>query len=159
MQWDEHFMSIALIVAMKSKDPSTQVGAVIVSPHKVVVSTGYNGAPRGVDDDLVTKQQGTAKYAIVAHAELNAIIQAQRDLNGYMMYCNVFPCNECMKTIIQSGIKEVYYLHMPSSQGWQEAIKFATLMAEQAGVKLFSRENWFINSIVNVLDAQVRVRK
>ena len=116
ISWDEYFMGIAMLAAKRSKDPSTQVGACIVSPDNIIISTGYNGMPKGCsDDEFPWERSGTdeneTKYPFVVHAELNAILNANgRDLRGSRLYVALFPCNECAKAIIQSGVKEVYYL-------------------------------------------------
>lgn len=115
LSWDDYFMSIAMLSAQRSKDPSTQVGACIVSPDKKIIGTGYNGFPTGCsDDDLPWAREGDfldVKYSYVCHAELNAILNSSgKSLNGCSIYVALFPCNECAKAIIQSGIKEVVYL-------------------------------------------------
>ena len=113
ISWDEYFMGVAKLAALRSKDPSTQVGACIVSPDNIIISTGYNGMPMGCsDDDFPWGRDGAeTKYPYVVHAELNAILNANgRDLRGSRVYVALFPCNECAKAIIQSGIKEVVYL-------------------------------------------------
>ena len=112
ISWDEYFMGIAILAAKRSKDPSTQVGACIVSEDNIIISTGYNGMPKGCSDDEFpwdrTGEQ--TKYPYVVHAELNAILNANgRDLRGSRVYVALFPCNECAKAIIQSGIREVIY--------------------------------------------------
>ena len=111
--WDEYFMGVAKLAACRSKDPSTQVGACVVSPENIIISTGYNGMPMGCSDDAFPWDRDGAetKYPYVVHAELNAILNANgRDLRGSRVYVALFPCNECAKAIIQSGIKEVVYL-------------------------------------------------
>ena len=113
ISWDEYFMGIAMLAAKRSKDPSTQVGACIVSPDNIIISTGYNGMPKGCsDDEFPWDREGEeTKYPYVVHAELNAILNANgRDLRGSRVYVALFPCNECAKAIIQSGVKEVVYL-------------------------------------------------
>ena len=113
ISWDEYFMGVAMLAARRSKDPSTQVGACIVSQDNIIISTGYNGMPKGCsDDDFPWDREGAdTKYPYVVHAELNAILNASgRDLRGSKLYVALFPCNECAKAIIQSGVKEVYYL-------------------------------------------------
>ena len=115
LSWDEYFMGIALLSAQRSKDPSTQVGACIVNDDKKIVGVGYNGFPMGCDDDdLPWEREGAfldTKYPYVCHAELNAILNSiSRDLKGCSIYVALFPCNECAKAIIQSGIKEIIYL-------------------------------------------------
>ena len=113
ISWDEYFMGIALLAARRSKDPSTQVGACIVSPENIIISTGYNGMPKGCsDDEFPWDREGeNTKYPYVVHAELNAILNANgRDLRDSRIYVALFPCNECAKAIIQSGVKQVIYL-------------------------------------------------
>lgn len=111
--WDEYFMGIALLASKRSKDPNTQVGACIVDDNNVIISTGYNGFPKGCsDDEFPWEREGEiTKYPFVVHAELNAILNATgKSLRGSKIYVALFPCNECAKAIIQSGIKEVVYL-------------------------------------------------
>ena len=113
ISWDEYFMGIAMLAAKRSKDPSTQVGACIVSQDNIIISTGYNGMPKGCsDDEFPWERNGEdTKYPYVVHAELNAILNANgRDLRGSKLYVALFPCNECAKAIIQSGVQEVVYL-------------------------------------------------
>jgi dCMP deaminase len=116
INWDEYFMGIAMLTAKRSKDPSTQVGACIVSKDNIIISTGYNGMPKGCSDDefpweRAGEQEDMTKYPYVVHAELNAILNANgRDLRGSRIYVALFPCNECAKAIIQSGVSEVLYL-------------------------------------------------
>lgn len=113
ISWDEYFMGIAKLAALRSKDPSTQVGACIVSQDNIIISTGYNGMPKGCSDDEYPwgREGAQTKYPYVVHAELNAILNANgRDLRGSKLYVALFPCNECAKAIIQSGVREVFYL-------------------------------------------------
>ena len=113
ISWDEYFMGVAMLAARRSKDPSTQVGACIVSQDNIIISTGYNGMPKGCSDDEFPwgREGAETKYPYVVHAELNAILNANgRDLRGSRIYVALFPCNECAKAIIQSGVKEVLYL-------------------------------------------------
>jgi len=136
ISWDEYFLGVAMLAARRSKDPSTQVGACIVSADNIIISTGYNGMPKGCSDDEFpwNREGAETKYPFVVHAELNAILNASgRDLRGSRIYVALFPCNECAKAIIQSGIREVLYL----------SDKYATTpttlaskrMLEAAGVK------------------------
>ena len=111
--WDEYFMGLALLSARRSKDPSTQVGASIVNKDNLIMSVGYNGMPRGCSDDEFpwSREGEDNKYLYVCHAELNAILNSGgRDLRGCRIYTALFPCNNCAKAIIQSGIVEVCYL-------------------------------------------------
>ena len=113
INWDEYFMGIAMLAARRSKDPNTQVGACIVSQDNIIISTGYNGMPKGCsDDEYPWEREGEdTKYPYVVHAELNAILNASgRSLKGSRLFVALFPCNECAKAIIQSGISEVVYL-------------------------------------------------
>ena len=113
LSWDEYFMGLAHLSAMRSKDPSTQVGAVIVDQEHKVVGIGYNGLPIGCsDDEFPWDREGgmlETKYAFVVHAELNAILNSTRDLHGCTLYVSLFHCNECAKAIIQSGIRKIVY--------------------------------------------------
>lgn len=114
MSWDDYFMGVAVLSGFRSKDPNTQVGACIVSEDKKILSVGYNGMPTGCDDDeMPWGREGESaletKYPFVCHAELNAILNSRHDLKGSKIYVSLFPCNECAKAIIQSGIKEVVY--------------------------------------------------
>ena len=112
ISWDEYFMGVALLAARRSKDPNTQVGACIVSPDNIILSTGYNGLPCCCSDDVFPweREGAETKYPYVVHAELNAILNAGgRVLRGARLYVALFPCNECAKAIIQSGIREIIY--------------------------------------------------
>lgn len=107
-------MGVSLLAAKRSKDPNTQVGACIVDENNIILSTGYNGFPFGCsDDDYPWEREGeNTKYKYVVHAELNAILNANgKSLKGARIYVDLFPCNECAKAIIQSGISEVVYLY------------------------------------------------
>ena len=114
ISWKEYFMSIALLSAQRSKDSNTQVGACIVNDEHKIVSVGYNGMPIGCEDDeMPWEREGEyldTKYPFVCHAELNAILNCNTDLHGCTLYVTLFPCNECAKAIIQSGIRRVVYL-------------------------------------------------
>ena len=113
ISWDEYFMGVAVLAGKRSKDPNTQVGACIVSPENIIVSTGYNGFPMGCsDDEYPWEREGEeTKYPFVVHAELNAILNSHgRTLAGSRIYVALFPCNECAKAIIQAGLREVVYL-------------------------------------------------
>ena len=117
LSWDEYFMAVAKLSAMRSKDPHTQVGACIVSNDNRILSIGYNGAPNGFNDEkFLWGREGNpleTKYLYVVHAERNAILNyrgSRKDLENSKIYVDLFPCNECAKEIIQAGIKEVVYL-------------------------------------------------
>ena len=114
ISWDEYFMGVAMLSGMRSKDPNTQVGCCIVSQDNKILSMGYNGLPIGCsDDDFPWEREGDpleTKYLFTAHSELNAILNyGGGSLRGAKLYVSLFPCNECAKAIIQSGIKEVIY--------------------------------------------------
>lgn len=138
LSWDEYFMGVALLAARRSKDPSTQVGACIVDPQNIILSTGYNGFPYGCsDDEYPWARRGElcdTKYPFVVHAELNAILNAQgRSLRGARIYVALFPCNECAKAIIQSGIKEVIYISDKYRN--TDSVRASKRMFDAAGVK------------------------
>lgn len=144
ISWDEYFMSVALLAAMRSKDPNTQVGACIVGEDKRIISTGYNGFPCGCsDDDFPWDREGEeTKYPYVVHAELNAILNAGgRNLSGSKLYVALFPCNECAKAIIQAGIKTVVYLS--DKYDGTPSVLASKRMLRAAGVELvkFEPEN------------------
>ena len=127
LKWDDYFMSVAFLSAQRSKDPNKQVGAVIVGPDRVIMGVGYNGFPRGCSDsDLPWAKKSTngnpmeTKYAYVCHAEMNAIMNKNsQSLHGATVYVTMYPCNECAKLIIQSGIREVVYFEgkLPMARG------------------------------------------
>lgn len=114
LSWDEYFMGVAQLSGLRSKDDSSQVGACIVNPKNRIVGIGYNGLPIGCsDDEFPWEREGAfldTKYPYVVHAEPNAILNATVPLEGSRIYVTLFPCNECAKLIIQSGIREVVYL-------------------------------------------------
>lgn len=114
ISWDEYFMGVAMLSAMRSKDPNTQVGACIVSSDHKILSMGYNGFPLGCsDDEFPWCREGDPlenKYFYTTHSELNAILNYRGgSLEGATMYVTLFPCNECAKAIIQAGIKRLVY--------------------------------------------------
>ena len=115
LSWDEYFIGVAKLSGLRSKDPNTQVGCCIVNQNKKIVAVGYNGMPIGCNDkdfpwDVKEGSLENTKYAYVVHAELNAILNSTQQLCGCTIYVSLFPCNECSKAIIQSGIKEIVYL-------------------------------------------------
>lgn len=118
LSWHDTFMLMAHLISQRSKDPNTQVGAVIVDENNVVLGMGYNGWPRGIATNAFPWSRGSGydkkdflqtKYPYVVHAEVNAILNTNQSVKGSKMYCPVFPCNDCAKVIIQAGIKEVIY--------------------------------------------------
>lgn len=137
ISWDEYFMGVAVLSARRSKDPNTQVGACIVNDKNKIVGAGYNGLPMGCDDDeFPWEKQGDflqTKYPYICHAELNAILNnIGMDLQGCKIYTALFPCNECAKAIIQSGIAEVIYLS--DKYAGSDTAKASRLMLDKAGI-------------------------
>ena len=137
--WDDYFMGVSLLAAERSKDPSTQVGACIVSDDNRILSTGYNGFPQGCSDDEFPWNRdastGETKYNFVVHAELNAILNAGgKSLIGSRIFVSLFPCHECAKAIIQAGVKEVVYLS--DKYNGTESDNASKRMLNAAGVKL-----------------------
>ena len=139
LSWDEYFMGVAMLASYRSKDPNTQVGACIVNSKNRIMSVGYNGFPMGCsDDEFPWERQGSAydtKYFYVCHAELNAILNSRdSNLDGCRIYVALFPCNECAKAIIQSGIREVVYISDKYAE--TESTRASKRMFDAAGVKL-----------------------
>lgn len=141
LNWDEYFMYLVKLSAMRSKDPSTQVGACIVSSTNRILSIGYNGAPNGFSDDKFPwGREGhplETKYMYVVHAERNAILNyrgSKKDLEGAKIYVDLFPCNECAKEIIQTGISEVIYLTDLFKSG-QDMVTASKRLFDECGVK------------------------
>lgn len=137
LSWDEYFMGIAVLSAKRSKDPSTQVGACIVDEHNKIVGIGYNGFPIGCSDnhlpwDRKADNVNDTKYPYVVHAEVNAILNSTKKLYGARIYVALFPCNECAKVIIQSGIREVVY--MSDKYKDTDSVKAAKRMFDLAGL-------------------------
>ncbi len=137
ISWDAYFMGIALLSANRSKDPGTQVGACIVSPEKKILTMGYNGMPTGCSDDMMPwEREGEpleTKYMYVCHAEFNAILNnGGRSLKGATLYSTLFPCNECAKAIIQSGIARVVYLEDKYAE--TDSVIASKRMFDMAGV-------------------------
>lgn len=138
LKWDEYFMGIALLSAKRSKDPSTCVGACIVSEDNKILSVGYNGMPIGCsDDEYPWEREGSAldtKYFYVCHAEMNAILNYTGiHMKGAKIYVTLFPCNECTKALIQKGITEIIY--MSDKYAETDAVKAAKRMLNSAGVR------------------------
>ena len=140
ISWDEYFMGIALLSAQRSKDNSSQVGACIVSPENKILSMGYNGMPIGCYDDAMPwSREGEpldTKYMYVCHAELNAILNhasSVGSLRGAKLYTTLFPCNECAKAIIQSGIARVVFYDNKYED--TDAVKASKRMFDMVGIK------------------------
>lgn len=133
ISWDEYFMGVAVLSGMRSKDPNTQVGACIVSKDNKILSMGYNGFPIGCsDDEFPWCREGEgleSKYLYSTHSELNAILNYRGgSLEGAILYVTLFPCNECAKAIIQSGIKEIVY----------DSDKYADTVSTKASKKMLT---------------------
>ncbi len=139
ISWSDYFMGIAILSAHRSKDPNSQVGACIVSPQNKILGIGYNGFPLGCsDDELPWAREAESpldtKYPYVCHAELNAVMNKNAaDLTGSTAYVTLFPCNECAKILIQSGIRRIVYLSDKYHD--TDASRAARRMFEMAGVK------------------------
>jgi len=135
--WDETLMQMCKVIAKRSKDPSTQTGACIVNDKNIIIGFGYNGFPRGCGDDKLSWARegefGDTKYPYVVHSEENAVLNANAPTEGSRIYCTLFPCNECVKVIIQKGIREIIYENdkYHDNKEWVAARK----MLDLAGVK------------------------
>lgn len=144
INWDEYFMGVAILSGKRSKDPNTQVGACIVNRDNKIVGVGYNGFPQGCsDDEFPWHREGEfleTKYPFVCHAELNAILNSVKATRGCKIYVGLFPCHECAKAIIQSGIEEVIYLS--DKYNGTESDRASKKMFQAAGVNFrqFSSE-------------------
>ena len=133
--WDARFLEMAKLVSSWSKDPSTQVGAVITK-GKFVVSIGFNGHPKGVEDSGERLENREVKYRTIIHAELNAILTSRQDLNDCTVYVWPFmPCSQCGGAIVQSGIKRVV-APKSDNERWIESFNFTKRLFEEAGVEL-----------------------
>lgn len=134
--WDEYFMGVAVMSTYRSKDPKTQVGACIVNKDNKILSIGYNGSPRGFADDILPwNSEGEfkeLKNSYVCHSELNAILNYKGDLTDTKLYVTLFPCNECAKAIVQSGIKEVIYLE---EYRHSDILEVTKKIFDQVGIK------------------------
>lgn len=144
LSWDEYFMGTAILASTRSKDPKNRVGACIINDDKKILSIGYNGLTKGMDDNRFdwlssgeeTGEKMKIKDYFVVHAERNAILNSRGsgdDLEGGTLYVTWFPCTECAKEIIQSGIKKVVYLRMYSKQ---DLVKISKKMFEAAGIEV-----------------------
>ena len=134
-KWDERFLDLADRIAAWSKDPSTKVGAVIIRPNRTLVSIGYNGLPRGIEDIYERYEDRETKYQMVIHAEMNAILTATEELKGYTLYVTpLHPCPQCAATIIQVGIKRVVS-RGNRREDWKERLAVSQKMFEGAGVQ------------------------
>lgn len=144
ISWDEYFMGVAMLSAMRSKDPNTQVGACIVSEDNKILSMGYNGFPKGCSDDVFPwAREGEPydnKYLYTTHSELNAILNYRGgSLEGAKLYVSLFPCNECAKAIIQAGIRTIVY----DSDKYADTpeVRASKRMLDAAGVRYYQYEH------------------
>lgn len=137
LSWDEYFMGIAFLSAMRSKDPSTQVGACIIDEDRKIIGIGYNGFPVGSSDDIMPwGKEGdflNTKYPYVVHAELNAILNSIKSLKDSTIYVTHFPCNECAKAIVQAGIRKVVFYSDKHKN--LDSTKASRMIFENAGVE------------------------
>ncbi len=144
ISWDEYFMGVALLSAKRSKDPSTQVGACIVNKDKRIIAIGYNGFPKGCEDDEFPWGKNdpnplNTKYPYVVHAEANAILNSNSSLKGSKLYVTLFPCNECAKLLIQAGVEEIVYLS--DKNRLSDSFEASKRMLDAAGVKYSKMNN------------------
>lgn len=143
MEWEEYFSDLLDVLKKKSKDPSTKVSAIITDSHNAIIATGFNGFPMGVMDDEERYENREIKYKMVVHAEMNAILLAARNgksLNGSTLWVNKFPCCECAKAIIQSGIKRVNIISKENDskfdERWEESILISNKMFSEADIDI-----------------------
>ena len=147
LSWNEYFMSICILSSMRSKDPNTQVGACIVDSNNRIVSIGYNGFPNNCSDNCLPWNTSDnyieSKYAYVVHAEVNAILNKSNNNNNehLRLYCTLFPCNECTKIIIQSGIKEIIYLSDKNKN--TDSYKASKIMLDLVNIKYYHKIFYF----------------
>lgn len=140
LSWDAYFAGLLVHVAVKSKDPHTQIGAVIVGPDREIRSTGYNSFPRGLNDSVQERLQRPEKYFWMEHAERNAIYNAARcgtQLKGCTLYVNSVPCIDCARGIVQAGIAELVVCDSSDAEHksrWQESYKRTEILLEECGV-------------------------
>ena len=158
LTWDEYFMWLAHLSALRSKDPNTQVGAAIVDENHRVVSVGYNGMPKGCSDDVFPWSREGAilqtKYAFVVHAELNAILNSKYPVSGCTLYVSLFPCNECAKAIIQAGIRRIVY-ESDKYQNTDTTIA-SRRMLKAAGIELVQLENTVVLHVEQVRNPEYK---
>jgi len=135
-KWDFYFLGMAEYVSTASKDPSTKVGAVIVAPDRRVVSTGYNGLPRDVQDLPERLDNRELKYQLIVHAERNALLFAREPLDGCTLYTTPFmPCSVCAGMIIQAEIKNIVSYHVDNTK-WLDSFKLSSILFKEAGVNV-----------------------
>jgi dCMP deaminase len=155
--WDDYFMSMTFMAAMRSKDTSSKVGAVIVGANREIRSTGYNSFVRGINDHVPERYERPEKYCWFEHAERNAIYNAARvgiPLDGCTIYVLGFPCADCARAIIQSGIRTVIYLLAGFNQKWQEHRVRSEKMFEEADVRVIEFKGQIIRKIESLIDGK-----
>lgn len=137
--WDEFYVAMAKFVSTRSKDPSTQTGAVIVRPDRSVAGVGYNGFPTGIEDTKERLENRNEKMRLIVHCEMNALISANEDVRGYTLYTYPFhSCNRCAVHMIQAGISRVVAPACPSDKvdRWQEELDRSIELFKEAGVEV-----------------------
>lgn len=153
LDWDSYFMAMAHLSAKRSKDPSTQVGSVIVNQQNRIVGIGYNGFPSGCEDNCFpwgkTGEFLATKYPYVVHAELNAILNANQIVRGCTLYVSLFPCNECAKAIIQAGISKIVY----------ESNKYKDTQSVQASLKMLQAAKITLVQLPQIVQVDVKTHK
>jgi len=153
ISWDDLFMNMAYLVAMKSKDEKTHVGAVIVGPDNEVRSVGYNSFPRGINDDVPERQERPEKYSWFAHSECNSVYNAALagiPVKGCRMYTNGVPCNICMHAVLNSGITEVIVDKLWDANNynqWKKHAERSRIAFSEAGIKLRFWEGELLNIV------------
>lgn len=141
LSWKDYFMNLAFLTSQRSKDPNTQVGSVIVDENNVIISIGYNGFPRGCSDDVFPWIKGTGlnnKYLYVCHAEINAVLNSKSSIKNCILYTTLFPCSDCTKYLIQSGIKKIYYFdkkHNLSTKASKKMLKAVGIKYKKVSMK------------------------
>ena len=154
LSWDEYFMGVAFLSGMRSKDPSTQVGACIIDKEKKIIGMGYNGFPLGSSDDEMpwgkTGDFLDTKYPYVVHAELNAILNSIKSLKESTIYVTHFTCNECAKAIVQSGIKKVIYFS-DKHKNLESTVASRTIL-KNAGVEIVNLKMEKEKIVINFKD-------
>tara|TARA_B100001113_G_scaffold65272_1_gene50099 strand:- start:1512 stop:1949 length:438 start_codon:yes stop_codon:yes gene_type:complete len=137
-KWDTRFLDLALHISGWSKDPSTQVGCVVVGPDREIRSTGFNGFPRGINDTIERLEDRSQKYPMICHAEENAIMHAARigiSLKDCTAYVTWPPCSRCARSLIQAGVSEIVYPNDSEiPERWHDDFAIATRMFNEAGI-------------------------
>ena len=161
LEWDTYFMTMVYLIAMKSKDQKSHLGAVIIGPDREVRSTGYNGLPRGCNDNLPERQVRPEKYFWFEHAERNAIYNAARNgmpLYGCTMYTNGIPCMDCARGVIQAGLKKVI-VHKEWVENtpphWEDHAKRSTIMFMEAGIKVDIYDGPILGPLTGLRDGEL----